>query len=101
MLIDTHAHINDERLLPRAAEIHESMPEKGIESLIVVGYERPSSESAVELSLKYPRFYAAVGIHPHDSKTASAEKRIHAVWISSCSSLHPQSSRLGLACSSA
>lgn len=73
MLIDTHAHINDERLLPRAAEIHESMPEKGIESLIVVGYERPSSESAVELSLKYPRFYAAVGIHPHDSKTASIE----------------------------
>ena len=73
MLIDTHAHINDERLLPKAAEIHATLGEKGLESVVVVGYDRPSSECAVALSAEYERFYAAVGIHPHDSKSASAE----------------------------
>lgn len=73
MLIDTHAHINDERLLPLAADIHAGLPEKGIESLVVVGYDCPSSETAAALAAEYPRYYASVGIHPHDADSATKE----------------------------
>ena len=73
MLIDTHAHINDDRLLPRAAEIHAGLAEKGLESVIVVGYDRESSECAVRLSTEFKHYFAAVGVHPHDAKSAKEE----------------------------
>ena len=73
MLIDTHAHINDDRLLPRAAEIHAGLAEKGLESLIVVGYDRESSECAVRLSTEFKHYFAAVGVHPHDAKSVKEE----------------------------
>lgn len=73
MLIDTHAHLNDERLYPRAEEIYRGLEENGIEKVINVGYDENSSNIAVDLSESYDRFYAAVGMHPHDSKDASAK----------------------------
>lgn len=73
MLIDTHAHVNDERLLPFAADIHDGLKAAGIEKVIVAGYDRASSERAVELSREYPAYYSSVGIHPHDSRLAAAD----------------------------
>lgn len=71
MLIDTHAHINDNRLLPSAAEIARDMPKDGLSHIINVGYDRQSSEDAVALAANYSGMYAAVGIHPHDSRLAT------------------------------
>ncbi len=71
MIIDTHAHLNDERLYPRAKEIHDGLGDNGIESVINVGYDEESSERAIILSETYDKFYAAVGLHPHDSKYAT------------------------------
>lgn len=73
MLIDTHAHVNDERLMPFAADIHDGLKDAGIEKVVVAGYDRASSERAVLLSREYPAYYASVGIHPHDSDSASAD----------------------------
>lgn len=71
MLIDTHAHINDSRLLPLAAEIAADMTKDGLSHIINVGYDRQSSEDAVALAASYSGMYAAVGIHPHDSRLAT------------------------------
>lgn len=70
MIIDTHAHLNDEKLLPRADEIHSALKENGLLAVINVGYDRKSSETCVNLAADFHRYYATVGIHPHDSRLA-------------------------------
>ena len=69
MLFDTHTHLNEdefteEERLVRAREIEES----DVELIVDIGYDEPSSVMAVEHAKKYPWCYAAVGMHPHDSK---------------------------------
>lgn len=73
MLIDTHAHLNDDRLIPQCEEIISNMAADGIAAIINVGYDYKSSVYSVELADKYKHIYAAVGIHPHDAKTATGE----------------------------
>ncbi|MBQ8178518.1 MAG: TatD family hydrolase [Clostridia bacterium] len=77
MLIDTHAHLNDERLLPIAADIVSTMQAKGLESIINVGYDRESSEKAVSLAHAYDPLYAVVGVHPHDAKSATKDDYLY------------------------
>ncbi len=73
MLIDSHAHVNDERLMPEASGIASDMQADNLKAIINAGYDRPSSERAVDLAHKFSGFYATVGIHPHDSKTATED----------------------------
>lgn len=70
-MIDTHCHLNDEKLLPIADRIVGDFAHDKIESAICVGYDMPSSRLAVELANKYDKIYCAVGIHPHDADTAN------------------------------
>ncbi len=74
MMIDTHCHLNDEKLLPETDRIVKEFEAEGIESAICVGYDAPSSERAFELAEKYDDLYAAIGIHPHDATTADYDK---------------------------
>ncbi len=83
MLIDTHCHLNDEKLLPEADGIIANFPACGIESAICVGYDMPSSEIAAELASKHDRIYAAIGIHPHDAVTADYDKYERLATLSS------------------
>jgi len=69
-LIDTHAHLNDKRLLPLADSIVASMEEDGLSRIINVAWDVASGETAVELADRYAPLYAVVGIHPHDAKNA-------------------------------
>ena len=71
-MIDTHCHLNDEKLLPIADRIVGDFAHDKIASAICVGYDMPSSRLAVELADKYEPIYCAVGIHPHDADTANA-----------------------------
>lgn len=73
MLIDTHCHLNDEKLLCNADGIVASFKDDGLESAICVGYDMPSSECAVSLAEKFEEIYAAVGVHPHDAGTLDDE----------------------------
>lgn len=45
----------------------------GVELIVNVGYDIPSSERSIHLSEKYPFVYAAVGIHPHDASMVTPE----------------------------
>lgn len=73
MIIDSHAHLYDERLSGRVDEIAQGLKEQGIESVFEVGYDLPSSQNAVKLSEKYEQIFAIVGTHPHDAKNFDEE----------------------------
>lgn len=73
MSFDSHAHLNDERLYPRAAEILAAANGAGVKKIVNVGYDLPSSELSAELAARFPSVYAAVGVHPHDAKNIDAK----------------------------
>ncbi len=73
-LIDTHCHLNHNHLKNDVEGAIERAQAVGIEQLIVVGYDWESSRQAVALSEQYPTtVFAAIGVHPHDSKEWSQE----------------------------
>jgi TatD DNase family protein len=63
MLIDTHCHINDERLLKDIDFIINQINDN-LDCAINVGYDLISSQISVDLADKYLKIYSAVGIHP-------------------------------------
>lgn len=71
MLIDTHCHLTDERLKPDADNIIASMESDGLSALITVGYDEQSSVEGYRLAIANTDVYAAVGMHPHDSRLAT------------------------------
>lgn len=70
MLIDTHAHLNDERLIPEAEEIALNLKSDGLAAIVDVGFDRKTSEIAVAHADAFDGVFAVVGIHPHDSQYA-------------------------------
>lgn len=66
MIIDTHAHYEDERFDEDREELLRSMPENGIGLIVDVGAGIQSTKDAVALSEQYDFVYAAAGIHPGD-----------------------------------
>lgn len=68
LLIDSHAHLDDERFDKDRDELIRSLESNGIELVINVGADLKSSIASVSLAEKYSNIYAAVGVHPHDVK---------------------------------
>jgi TatD DNase family protein len=73
--IDTHAHLNDPRLLPQLEPVLARAHAAGLTDIIVVGYDVASSETAVRLAQDHPGLWATVGLHPHDAEQATPETR--------------------------
>ncbi len=67
MLIDTHCHIHDSYPFP-VTETLARAKESGVEKMICVGTSESSSEFAVRAASVYEPLYAAIGVHPHDTK---------------------------------
>lgn len=91
MLIDTHCHLNHEQFQADLPEVIERALAAGVERMIVVGFDLPSSEEAVRLADRFPSLYAAIGVHPHEAKTydVTVEKRLEAL------SRHPRVAAIG------
>ncbi len=68
MLIDSHAHLDDERFDKDRDRLIKSLKESGIDLIINPGSDLGSSIKAVSLSEQYDNIYAAVGVHPHSAK---------------------------------
>jgi TatD DNase family protein len=68
MFIDTHAHLFYPNFNGEIDEIIKRAKEAGVDYILVPGTDLASSVQAIELSKKYDMVYAAVGIHPHDTK---------------------------------
>ena len=71
MIFDTHAHYDSGAFNADREELLASMPSKGVGLILDPGCEERSSRAALALAEKYSFVYAAVGVHPEDSKRIS------------------------------
>lgn len=72
-LIDSHAHLDDDRFDSDRTEIINKLMANGIEMVLNPGADLATSKKAVKLAEEYSFIYAAVGCHPHDSKYMNEE----------------------------
>lgn len=68
MFIDTHAHLFYANFENDVDKVIEKAKQSGVDYIIVPGTDVETSKKAIELSDKFEIIYAAVGIHPHDTK---------------------------------
>ena len=73
MIIDTHAHYDDEAFDPDREVLLASMQEHGIEKLVNVCASIDGLQDTVRLIEKYPFIYGAVGVHPDDAEQMTEE----------------------------
>ena len=65
-LIDTHCHLD---LIEASVEdVLAGAQQAGVDELITVGINVPSSVQAVVFAHAHPEVYATVGLHPHDAR---------------------------------
>lgn len=70
MLFDSHAHLDDEKFDEDREEVIARSLQNGVTGIINAGSCMASSARSVALAAQYDSIYAAVGIHPHDAKSA-------------------------------
>ena len=68
MYIDTHAHLFLPNYNDDLEEVLDRAKKSGINYILVPATDIPTSVQAVELAEKYDMIYAAVGVHPHETK---------------------------------
>jgi TatD DNase family protein len=72
-LIDTHCHLTFEELAGDVEAVIARSRDSGVTGWITVGTDAQQNRKAIEFAEKFKKMYAAVGIHPHDAKDATAE----------------------------
>jgi len=71
MLVDTHCHIHEPYALP-LEDVFFNAQEKEVEQMICVGTSEESSWAAVAFADANTPVFAAIGVHPHDTKEGYA-----------------------------
>ncbi len=73
MLIDTHAHLTNEKYDLDREEIIALAKDSTVEMIITSGADLPTSKEAVKLANKHENVFASVGVHPQDALTYNAK----------------------------
>jgi len=68
--IDTHCHIYMDRFDGDRDDVIQRAIDNGVERMICIGVDLPSSEKCLNIAEKYPQVFATAGIHPHEAKDA-------------------------------
>ena len=63
-IFDTHAHYADSSFDPDRAELLGSLPEEGVDCVMLAGCSVADSRACIALAEQYPHVWCAVGIHP-------------------------------------
>jgi TatD DNase family protein len=71
-LIDTHCHLTFDDLAQDIDGVLARSMAEGVTEWITVGTDPQENRKAIEFAERFANMYAAVGIHPHDAKTATA-----------------------------
>ncbi len=66
MLIDSHCHLNDDALYGQRAKVIKEANDCGVKTILVVGWDIPSSAQALAIAHEFDGVFAAVGIHPEN-----------------------------------
>jgi TatD DNase family protein len=72
MLIDTHAHLDDERFKDDLAAVLEHAVAAGVSNVLTIGIDAATSAAAVKLAAEHEQLYAVVGIQPNHVAEAGA-----------------------------
>jgi TatD DNase family protein len=72
-LFDTHAHLDQEEFDADREAVIRRAYEAGIETIIAVGVTAASSRAVVDLAVRFPGVFAAVGIQPNYTAQAKPE----------------------------
>lgn len=75
-LLDSHAHLDDEKFEEDRQEVIEKIKQTGITKMISAGYSLEASRKAIELAKQYDFIYATCGISPNDIPQTEEE-----LWI--------------------
>jgi TatD DNase family protein len=67
MLFDTHVHLNADQFSEDLEEVIKRAQNEGVGNMVVVGFDRPTINKAMELVEEYEFLYAAIGWHPVDA----------------------------------
>lgn len=70
-MIDTHAHLDDERFAGDLPDVLQRAAEAGVEAVVCPGIGADSSESVVRLAEEHAILHAAVGIQPNHGAEAA------------------------------
>ena len=67
MLIDTHAHLTDEKYNGSRDELINSLKDNNVEKAFTVAYNSESIIECTKLAESYENVYAIIGVHPEDA----------------------------------
>ncbi len=70
-LIDSHAHLEMPHFDDDRDEIVERARLAGVERIITVATNREDADKALDITRRYEDVFMALGVHPHDAKSAS------------------------------
>ncbi len=69
-LVDTHAHLTDERFHDDLDAVVQRAAEAGVGTIITLATELDECEAVLKLAERFPSVFAAVGVHPHHAVTS-------------------------------
>lgn len=72
-MIDTHVHLTNEAFQEDLAEVLQRAKTAGIEKMLLIAYDLPSSYEVVALAKQHKELFCAVGIHPSDASSWTDE----------------------------
>ncbi|MGV3722596.1 MAG: TatD family hydrolase [Actinomycetota bacterium] len=70
-IFETHCHLNHQQFTEDLDGVIQRARDAGVGEMLVIGYDMPSSRSAVKLADPDAGLFAAAGIHPHDAESWS------------------------------
>ncbi len=82
-LCDSHAHLDDRRLLEDLAGVVQRAAEVDVDRIVTVGTNLASSRKVLELAAAFPGvLFAAAGVHPHNASAVTDEDWLafEAIW---------------------
>lgn len=72
-MLDSHFHLNDDKLYSQRKEVIERAVSLGVNTFLVVGWDLKSSKLAIEISHEFEGVYAAIGLHPENLENVSLD----------------------------
>jgi TatD DNase family protein len=81
--IDTHAHLDDERLQGNLAQVLRDALAAGVTAIVSVGTTAATSDAALAIANAHASVFAAVGIQPNHCAEATAADWPHIVQLAS------------------
>lgn len=73
MIFETHAHYDDQAFEEDRELLLNSLQEQGVGKVVNIGASLASSKASLALAEQYPFVYAAIGVHPDETKELTEE----------------------------